>query len=56
MQSAFRQCLFYVRDYVRSIFRADGKAYKVRVDTCRFELFFAELSMGVACRVQHARA
>ncbi len=52
----FVQSLREIGDNVFDIFNTDAEADQVRSDTCFDELFVAELTVRVACRVQHAAA
>ena len=52
----FVQCLREVGDDVFDIFDTDAEADQVRGDTGFDELFIGELTVRVACRVQHAAA
>ena len=52
----FVQSLREVGDDVFDIFNTDAEADQVRCNACFDELFVAELTVRVACRVQHAAA
>jgi len=52
----FVQCLREVGDDIFDIFDTDAETDQVRCNACFDELFIGELTVRVACRVQHAAA